>query len=245
MAYVSNIGSGQVSVIDLVRRRLVANIPVTFTPDGRRGSQFSLFDTLQGPIQVPVSPDGRWAGAAVLSLTTVDRPPTGAADHVALIDTATNTVAAFLPTPAGTHGAHWGPKLGGGYYLYVTAQNANALTVIDPDPNGDGAATDAAVVGRIVLGNGSPGAGATDGTGGQGLKPLPNVYGGWVQDTVALAGTGQLSAEVESWIAALTPQQRNPLPSVTVPGPVLRAGTDPGPTPSPRSPPLTCRLWRT
>jgi hypothetical protein len=133
-AYVSSIGSGQISVVDLVRNRLVANIPVTFTPDGRRGPQFSLFDTLQGPIQVPVSPDGRWAGAAVLSLTTVDRPPTGEADHVALIDTATNSVAAFVPTPAGTHGAHWGARLGGGYYLYVTSRNANALTVIDPTP---------------------------------------------------------------------------------------------------------------
>jgi YVTN family beta-propeller protein len=239
-AYVSNIGSGQVTVIDLVRNRLVANIPVTFTPDGRRGPQFSLFDTLQGPIQVPVSPDGRWAGAAVLSLTTVDRPPTGAADHVALIDTATNTVAAFLPTPAGTHGAHWGAKLGGGYYLYVTAQNANALTVIDPDPNGDGAATDAAVVGRIVLANGSTGAGPTDGTGGQGLKPLPNVYPGWVQDTVALAGTGQLSAEVEAWISALTPQQRNPAPGPAARIQFTSSVTDSAPGPKYR--PLICRL---
>ena len=50
----------------------------------------------------------------------------------------------------------------------------------------------------------------TDGTGGQGLKPLPTVYDGWMQDTVALSGTGRLSAEVEGWIAALTKEQRNP-----------------------------------
>jgi YVTN family beta-propeller protein len=209
-AYVSNIGSGQVSVIDLAGNRIVRNIPVTFTPDGQRGARFDLFHTLQAPIQVPVSPDGRFAGVAVLSLTNVARPPTGAADHVAIIDTTTDEAVAFLPTPAGTHGAHWGAKLGGGYYLYVTNQNSNAMTVIDPDPDGDGSGANAAVVGRIVLANGSAGAGATDGTGGQGLKPLPNVYDGWVQDTVALAGSGRLSAEVESWVAALTPEQRNP-----------------------------------
>ena len=133
-----------------------------------------------------------------------------APDHVAIIDTATDSVVAFLPTPAGTHGAHWGAKRGGGYYLYVTNQFSNALTVIDPDPNRDGGGADAAVVGRVVLANGSEGAGVTDGTGGQGLKPLPNVYRGWIEDTVALSGTGRLSAEVEGWISALTPAQRHP-----------------------------------
>ena len=211
-AYVSNIGTGQVSVIDVASGRILKNIPVTFTPDGRQGPQFTVFDTLQAPIQVPVSPDGRFAAVAVLSLTTVDRPPTGAADHVAIIDTATDRVVANLPAPAGAHGAHFGAKRGGGYYLYVTNQFANALTVIDPDPNGDGDGTDAAVVGQVVLANGSSGAGITDGTGGQGLKPLPTVYDGWIQDTVALSGTGRLSAEVEDWIAALTPEQRDPSP---------------------------------
>jgi DNA-binding beta-propeller fold protein YncE len=209
-AYVSSIGSGQISVINMGTRRIVKNIPVTFTPDGQQGAQFSVFDTLQAPIQVPVSPDGRFAAAAVLSLTTVDRAPTGSADHVAIIDTRTDTVVANLATPAGTHGAHWGAKLGGGYYLYVTNQYSNALTVIDPDPNGDHNAADAAVVGRIILSNGTAGAGVTDGVGGQGLKPMPNMYDGWVQDTVALSGTGRLSAEVESWIALLTPEQKDP-----------------------------------
>jgi YVTN family beta-propeller protein len=209
-AYVSSIGSGQVSVINMGTRRIVKNIPVTFTPDGQQGAQFSVFDTLQAPIQVPVSPDGRFAAAAVLSLTTVPRLPTGSADHVAIIDTTTDTVVANVPTPAGTHGAHWGAKLGGGYYLYVTNQYSNALTVIDPDPNGNGSASDAAVVGRIILASGSGGAGVTDGVGGQGLKPLPNMYDGWVQDTVALSGTGELSAEVEGWISLLTPAQKDP-----------------------------------
>ncbi|MBI2919307.1 MAG: hypothetical protein HYY01_15140 [Chloroflexi bacterium] len=211
-AYVTSLASGQVSVVDLNLMRLVKNIPVTFTPNGLQGPQFGIFDTLQVPIQPPVSPDGRFVGVAVLSLTTVPRSPTGSADHVAIIDTATDTVVKYLATPAGTHGAHWGAKAGGGYYLYVTNQHSNALTIIDADPNGDGSASDAAVVGRIVLANGSAGAGATDGTGGQGLKPLPNVYDGWVQDTVALSGTGRLSAEVQGWVDALTPAQRNPAP---------------------------------
>ena len=66
------------------------------------------------------------------------------------------------------------------------------------------------VVGRIVLSNGSDGAGPTDGTGGQGVKPLPMVHDGWIQPAVALMGTGQLSADVESWIVALTDQQKSP-----------------------------------
>jgi YVTN family beta-propeller protein len=209
-AYVASIGSGQVSVVDLATRQITKNIPVTFTPDGQRGAQFSVFDTLQVPIQVPVSPDGRFAAVAVVNLTTVDAAPLGSAGHVTIIDTTTDQVVADLATPSGTHGAHWGAKLGGGYYLYVTNQYSNALTVIDPDPNGNGSAGDAAVVGRIILANGSEGAGVTDGVGGQGLKPLPNMYDGWIQDTVALSGTGELSAEVESWIAALSPEQKDP-----------------------------------
>ncbi|MBI4332967.1 MAG: hypothetical protein HY673_17000 [Chloroflexi bacterium] len=209
-AYVSNAASGQVSVIDMTTMQITKNIPVTFTPNGQQGPQFTIFDTLQVPIQPPVSPDGRFVAVAVLSLTTVDRAPTGSADHVAIIDTATDTVVKFLPTPAGTHGANWGAKLGGGYYAYVANQFSNAMTVVDPDPNNDGNGADAAVVGRIILANGSAGAGVTDGTGGQGIKPLPTMYDGWIQDTVALSGTGQLSAEVQGWIDALTSSQKNP-----------------------------------
>jgi hypothetical protein len=57
--------------------------------------------------------------------------------------------------------------------------------VIDPDPNGDGNGSDAAVVGRTVLANGGPGAGVTDGTGGQGNKPLPMTHDGELEDTFA------------------------------------------------------------
>jgi YVTN family beta-propeller protein len=207
-AYVANLVSGMVTVIDVDAQAIIATIPVTLTPDGQTG--MNLLHTLQAPIQTPVSPDGRWVATAVFSLTTVARQPTGAADHVAIIDTATNDVVAMVPTPAGTHGVNWGAKLGGGYYAYVTAQHANVLAVIDPDPNGDGDASDAAVVGIIPLANGSPGAGVTDGTGGQGVKPLPMMHDGWIQPTVALVGTGQLAPEVELWISQLTPEQKNP-----------------------------------
>src|SRR6185503_14002675 len=87
-AYVANAVSGLVTVVDVDNLRLVANVPVTLTPDGRTG--FDLLHTLQVPIQTPVSPDEKWVATAVLSLTTVPRPPTDSADHVAIIDTHTN-----------------------------------------------------------------------------------------------------------------------------------------------------------
>ena len=207
-AYVANAVSGKVTAINVDTQTILGNIPVTLAPDGQTG--LDIFHTLQAPIQTPVSPNERWAATAVLSLTNVDRPPTGSADHVAIIDTTTDQVVAFVPTPAGTHGVNWGAKLGGGYYAYVTNQHANVLTIIDPDPNGDDNGTDAAVVGTILLANGSRGAGVTDGTGGQGVKPLPMTHDGWIQPTVALAGTGQLSREVEGWIRKLTPEQKDP-----------------------------------
>lgn len=207
-AYVANAVSGMVTVIDVDARAILGHIPVTLTPDGQAGKD--LLHTLQVPIQTPVSPDERFVATAVFSLTTVKRGAANSADHVAIIDTATDQVVAMVATPAGTHGVNWGAKLGGGYYAYVTSQHANVLTVIDPDPNGDGQGDDAAVVGTIVLTNGSPGAGVTDGTGGQGVKPLPMTHDGWIQPTVALATSGVLSPEVAGWIAALTPEQRDP-----------------------------------
>lgn len=170
-AYVANIVSGQVTVIDLGTQKIVKNIPVTLTPDCRSGAQFSIFDTLQAPIQTPVSPDGSYVG---VSPTTVDRACTGSPDHVTIIDTVTDTVVAHVGTSlrnsAGTHGANWGAKRGGGYYLHV----ANHLGVVDPDPNGDRNGTDATLVGRVLLGTGPD---VTDGVGGQGIKPTACTCG--------------------------------------------------------------------
>jgi YVTN family beta-propeller protein len=207
-AYVANLVSGMVTVMNVDTRTITKNIPVTLAPDGQ--TNLNIFHTLQGPIQTPVSPDGKWVATAVFSLTNVNRPPTNSADHVAIIETTTDQVVKFVPTPAGTHGVNWGAKRGGGYYAYVTNQHANVLTIIDPDPNADGNGADAAAVGRILLANGSNGAGATDGTGGQGVKPLPMTHDGWIQPTVALLGTGRLSPEVEGWIRLLTPAQKDP-----------------------------------
>jgi YVTN family beta-propeller protein len=214
-AYVANIVSGQVTVIDLNTMRVLRHIPVTLTPDCRTGSAFNIFDTLQVPIQTPVSPDGRFVATAVLSLTTVARPCTGSPDHVAVIDTRTDEVVRFVGIPArtgtanGAHGVNFGMKAGGGYYAHVASQFSNILTVLDLDPNGDNSATDAAVAGRVFLANGQPGgARVTDGVGGQGVKPLPTPYDGWIQDTVA--AQAQADPEVRGWIAALTACQRDP-----------------------------------
>jgi len=207
-AYVANAVSGFVTVIDVDNLTITGQIPVTRSPDGQAG--LDILHTLQVPIQTPVSPDEKWVATAVLSLTTVDGPGRASADHVAIIDTHTDQVVALVPTPAGTHGVNWGAKLGGGYYAYVTNQHANVLSILDPDPNGDSDASDAAIVGQILLANGSSGAGVTDGTGGQGVKPLPMTHDGWMQPTVELVGTGALSAEVEQWIGLLTEEQSNP-----------------------------------
>jgi plastocyanin len=207
-AYVANAVSGLVTVLDVDALRLLKNVPVTIAPDGTMGRD--LLHTLQVPIQTPVSPDERWVATAVLSLTTVARPMTGAPDHVAVIDTGRDEVVAILPAPGGAHGVNWGAKKGGGYYAWVTSQHSNVLTVLDPDPDGDGDGRDAAVAGTILLANGSAGAGVTDGTGGQGVKPLPMTHDGWIQPTVELARRGRVSPEVASWIAALTDEQKDP-----------------------------------
>jgi YVTN family beta-propeller protein len=214
-AYVANIVSGQVSVIDLNSMRVLRHIPVTLTPDCRTGAEFDIFDTLQVPIQTPVSPDGRFVATAVLSLSTVARKCTGSPDHVAVIDTRTDEVVRFVGIPAragtanGAHGVNFGMKAGGGWYAHVASQFSNMLTVLDLDPNGDHSAADATVAGRVLLANGQPGgARVTDGVGGQGVKPLPTPYDGWIQDTVA--AQAQADPEVRGWIAALTACQRNP-----------------------------------
>lgn len=209
-AYVSNVVTGTLTVIDMHEPEILANLPVTLTP-GDEQTGLGLLDTLQLPIQTPVSPDGKWVATAVFSLTTIPREATGSSDHVAIVDTRTDEVVALVGTPRGTHGVNWGAKLGGGYYAYVTSQHSNLLTVVDPDPNGDGDGHDAAVVGQVALSNGSSGAGVTDGVGGQGIKPLPMIHDGWVQPAVGMLGTGRLSPEVESWLQKLTPEQQNPV----------------------------------
>ena len=60
---------------------------------------------------------------------------------------------------------------------------------------------------------------ANAGTGGQGVLAIPNVYNGWIQNTVN--SYGALSSEVQDWVCDLQPEQRDPndttAPNVTDP----------------------------
>ncbi len=144
-------------------------------------------------IQTPVSPNGK----VVMQANTLTAT-------ITFIDTATNELVKALPCEAGCHGINFGAKQGGGYYAYISNKFSNTMDIIDPDPNGDGSAADAKIVGRTLL---ETQAGTlTDdtvskypGQGGQGVLPLPNVNNGWVQKLPASERVG------------LTKAQKNPL----------------------------------
>jgi hypothetical protein len=146
------------------------------------------------PIQTPVSPHGKWVITANTLTATIT-----------IIDTATDALVKMLPCGAGCHGVNFGAKAGGGYYAYVSSKFSNDLLVVDPDPNGDGSALDAAIVGRVIL---VAGAGTLEddaptlnrGMGGQGVLPIPLVYNGWVQNLPQI------------WKDQLTLGQRQPIP---------------------------------
>jgi DNA-binding beta-propeller fold protein YncE len=158
------------------------------------------------PIQIPVSPDGKYAIVANTMLA-----------KILVIDTKTDKVVASLPCDAGCHGVQFGAKKGGGYYAYVSSKFSNRMLVIDVDGTATGPST-------VGCGNGLPciagsvlltatGATAMDGTiptspdpksvfagmGGQGVLPIPVVYNGWVQNLP------------EEWEEKLTYQQRHPI----------------------------------
>ena len=144
-------------------------------------------------IQTPVSPDGKF----VLQANTLTAT-------ITFIDVATNDLVKALPCEAGCHGINFGAKKGGGYYAYVSNKFSNTMDIIDPDPNGDGSAKDAKIVGRTLL-EAAAGTAMDDtvsnypGQGGQGVLPLPNVNNGWVQKLPASESAG------------LTKAQKNPL----------------------------------
>jgi DNA-binding beta-propeller fold protein YncE len=130
------------------------------------------------PIQTPVSPDGRF----VFTANTLS-------NTVTIIDTESDELVKALKCDAGCHGVNFGAKEGGGYYAYVSSKFANTLIIIDVDPNDDGDAEDAEIVGRVALTAGDDteqevGNEAEDyeGMGGQGVLPIPLVYNGWVQN---------------------------------------------------------------
>jgi len=165
------------------------------------------------PIQTPVSPDGTnmvTANTLTASITVVD------ARHLlpnGTVNPAEDTVVAMLPCDPGCHGVQYGAKQGGGYYAYVASKFSNALIVVDPDPNGDGNPSDAAIVGRVLLAGkastvqddtviGNPG------MGGQGVLPVPVIYNGWVQQWVKNCKT----KDCKNWNGQLTDKQKNPGP---------------------------------
>ncbi|GAA1734444.1 copper oxidase [Luedemannella helvata] len=128
------------------------------------------------PIQLPVSPDGKYLLVAN-TLTS----------NITVIDTDTDKIVKTLPCDSGCHGINFGAKRGGGYYAYVSSKFSNALSIVDGDPNGDGNPADAAVVGRMVLNAGSgtiadDDVTAYNGMGGQGVLAYPIPYNGWVQN---------------------------------------------------------------
>lgn len=121
-----------------------------------------------------------------------------------------DTVVAMLPCDPGCHGVNYGAKTGGGYYAYVANKFSNAMIVVDPDPDGNGDPSDAAVVGRVLLAGSAPVQDDTvignAGMGGQGVLPVPVVYNGWVQQWVAHCET----ADCTTWKGQLIDKQKNP-----------------------------------
>jgi hypothetical protein len=149
------------------------------------------------PIQTPVSPDGKFVVTGNTLTATIS-----------IINTQTATLVKSLPCDPGCHGVNFGAKSGGGYYAYVTSKFANRLLVYDIDPDGDGNAADAVLVGSVVLVDGATTAKddaitGNRGMGGQGVLPVPNMYNGWVQ---------ALPAD-SSFCTALNTAQKDPFPA--------------------------------
>ncbi|MEJ2261422.1 MAG: YncE family protein, partial [Nitrosopumilaceae archaeon] len=153
------------------------------------------------PIQTPVSPDDKY----VVTANVV-------AAKITVVDTTTDKITKVLNCDPGCHGVQWGAKDGGGYYAYVSSKFSNALIVVDPDPNGAGNAPDdgsnAVVAGMIRLDDDSniddPVIGY-DGMGGQGVLAIPNVYQGWLEQSLEACGAdpSACSEDVNSWLSAV------------------------------------------
>jgi len=206
-AYVSNLLSNTINVIDLELGRVVKTVDLAAS-----GHAF--------PIQTSVSPNGQY----VVTANTL----TGT---IAIIDTDTNEVVKSLPCDPGCHGVNFGAKKDGGYYAYVTSKFSNRLIVVDGDPNNDGNPNDAIISGTVLLTGTYDNSGNAQfenddhmdysnvklkGMGGQGTYGIPNVYSGWVQ-LLDL-----------SWAGQLTDEQRDPIGTFNTFGKVIdNTGTNP------------------
>lgn len=190
--YVANFLDNNITVINTHTGAVIRVINLLANYDPISGAITGPVGAL--PIQTPVSPNGKHMVTAHTLTGTIT-----------IVDTNTDTLVKMLPCDPGCHGAQFGAKLGGGYYAYVSSKFSNSLIVVDPDPNGDGSAIDAAIVGRVLLVSVAGTAADANiignaGMGGQGLLPIPVVYNGWVQKLP------------QFWKAQLTPSQRNPFP---------------------------------
>ncbi len=206
--YVANFLDSKISVITIsdgvptVQSEInLLNLSITDTIDPKKFTYLPVYNTLCAsaavcapigglPIQIPVSPDGKYAIVA----NTM-------AAKILVIDTKTDTVVAKLDCDAGCHGVQFGAKHGGGYYAYVSSKFSNRMIVVDPKGG-----YDAAIVGSVLLT--ATGTTAIDGTvskyagmGGQGVLPIPLVYNGWVQNLP------------EEWAEKLTTHQKHPFPT--------------------------------
>jgi len=210
--YVANFLSSSLTVIDTHTGAVLRTIDLLANYDPISGAITGPVGGL--PIQTPVSPNGKYMITANTLTATIT-----------VVDTATDRLVAMLPCDPGCHGAQIGAKKGGGYYAYVASKFSNALIVVDPDPNKDGDASDAAIVGRVLLVS-APATAADDsvtgnaGMGGQGVLTIPVVYNGWVQNLPDI------------WKAQLTADQINPLSA----GQTTPSGNA-GASPFPRMPP--------
>jgi YVTN family beta-propeller protein len=219
--YVANFLDSSISVIDMDTKAVTKTInlledynPVTgeiadgaypFDDPNNDNDDITAVGAL--PIQTPVSPHGKFMITANTLTATL-----------MITNTATDSVVKMLGCDAGCHGVQFGAKQGGGYYAYVSSKFANDMIVVDPDPDLNGDASDAAIVGRIAL-TASNSTAMDDevsnyaGMGGQGVLPVPLVYNGWVQNLP------------DSFKSQLTPEQLDPFPVAAIVGGEL-LGTD-------------------
>jgi DNA-binding beta-propeller fold protein YncE/plastocyanin len=181
-------------------------LSVINTADAEIIHQIDLLEVGAGlPIQTPVSPDDKWMVTANLL------GPEGTA--ITVVDTSVDEIVATLPCDPGCHGVQWGAKDGGGYYAYVSSKFSNALIVVDPK---DG--FNAEIVGKVILTK------EFDtkiddrvigyaGMGGQGVLAIPNVYEGWIQQTVDECGkrADPCSDEIVGYLKDLKKSQKDPL----------------------------------
>ncbi|HEV3468660.1 MAG TPA: hypothetical protein VG148_05020 [Pyrinomonadaceae bacterium] len=190
--YVANFLDNNITIIDTETGGILGSINLIANYDPISGAITGPVGGL--PIQTPVSPNGKYMVTANTLTATIT-----------IVDPDTDTLVKMLPCDAGCHGVQFGAKKGGGYYAYVASKFSNSLTVVDPDPNGDGDASDAVIAGRVLLtatANTARDANITGhaGMGGQGILAIPVPYNGWVQKLPSV------------WKSQLTPSQINPVP---------------------------------